>query len=539
MKYIQRAIDFFNKKSLLWASKYPKAWSLGWLTQLTIAVVLYSLTILVAFTIPMKNTYAPDVRNWFSFAFIPVVFWWLFIVYRLVKYNSEKLFGNRSKWHNFIELPTYIIQFLMPLFIPLALSFIINERVANLIEESELSSYKIAFEEAEPFFTHSYGSSDYINYRDLTQKIYDRAGVNFDYYEDDTEFCNAIFNSQNYRSDFTQKYQDYRRVLEDSIRYHKGVFRSQRPRLYPDDFHNFNYTRDKLADPFKTTSYRFVGDSLQKVYFHYNQHDDAFVKSKFRRYLQKLSQFDNGKKVDMTEEDLFYLFENNIYHQEARTELYSKVKELDKRSNIMVSQIDYMDTCKDRNYQIFQREFYWFMLLFASMWAIFFATFKNMDWREFLFSALVSLSILIITGMTMAFYRINEDGLVLGILWLELIILLILSAIYSNRKVRGKRAAFLKVIPHFILAVLPILILITLDEIWDFWTWDYFEKYKHYVYYSNGMDKQWVYNNAYYQMKEDVIFYTVLGSFALYIFVLYPLFIKPGWVKFMALPKKS
>ncbi len=162
MEVIENIRYGFNRISIYLASNYPKAWSLGWLTQLTIALIIYPLTFLVAMLIPMDLTDTPSVQKWYGLGYIPAVFWSIFIIYRLVKYNSEKLFGNRNRIHNFIELPSYLIQFMMPLVIPSMLGIILTLRIGGLIDLKDLNQSKIAFEEAQPFFSIDYGGGNYM-----------------------------------------------------------------------------------------------------------------------------------------------------------------------------------------------------------------------------------------------------------------------------------------------------------------------------------------------------------------------------------------
>ncbi len=562
MKVLESIKQYFNKKSAYWAANYPKAWSLGWLTQFSIAVIIYPITFLVSMLIPMSLADTPDVNMWYSLGYIPASFWGIFIIYRLIKYNSEKLFGNRNWLHNFLELPTYILQFIMPLVIPFILGFVIMVRIGLLIDSQQLNDSKIAFEEAQPFFTFDYSSGNYAfrdyenDYYFYYENEYSYLHEMYRYHENDKAYYNYIVSgyNDNYNIEESQYIYEnltdedvkrandsiprYRVIMRDSIGGHKGIFENSRPKLYPYYFYEFPPYRDQYVGSHFEGEDIFSVDSLKQIYFHDRYKDVNFVRQKYSKLLTHMNNFKKGDKAIFNIDELMSLYNNNVYSVKKESALAEKVGTFDRLVSNYRNQINYIQECKDRDFFfVYDDGFYGVLFGFIFGLVLVFSLFKNMSWVEFLVGLFVVFLIPILLGIFMAITKWDEDQVFFAF-WFLFIGLTIWSLIERRGKIRRKRGAILFMIPHLCMAFVPIAILVTLDEIYNFWEWSYFDKYL--VHTPTSYDpKNMSYNYEYRYMKEASVSTMITVGYLLYIFILYPLWIKVEWLKFLAKPKKS
>jgi hypothetical protein len=178
----------------------------------------------------------------------------------------------------------------MPLIIPTMLGIILTFRIGGLIDVKDLNQSKIAFEEAQPFFTMDYGGGHYM-WRNYDYEYYDneysRLHDRFVYHENDAAFYKSIIaekeayiNVNEYLEDGAQRkdssylynaylrdsvnqYNHYRSELRDSIARHRGVFAEQRPLLYPLTFYSFdNYHYQNSSKYFANDVPIYKSDSL-------------------------------------------------------------------------------------------------------------------------------------------------------------------------------------------------------------------------------------------------------------------------------------
>ena len=144
---------------------------------------------------------------------------------------------------------------------------------------------------------------------------------------------------------------------------------------------------------------------------------------------------------------------------------------------------------------------------------------------------------ILITVILLVVTRAGEE-IGYGIFWIEFIVLFIFAIIERQLPVRRKRGAFLLMIPHLLIPFIPFFTLITLNDLFDFWHWPYFDQYLYLdptSYDPNNMS----YNEAYYTLKRSAPFYLLLIGFFTHVFFVYPFWVKPGWMNFIAKPKKS
>lgn len=536
MNFFSQLISKFNQKSLQWASNYPKAWSMGWLTQLCIASILFFLTLIFALIIPIAPNRTVDVEKWFALAFIPAILWWIFIVYRQVKYNSEKLFGDRTFGHNLIELPSYLGQLILPILIPFIMGFVLTYRNANQISEEKINAYKMSFEEAQPFFTYNYGSADYVEYDNYDYRYYyNSAYLELAYFKNEQEYFESILKPSTFGDDFTQLEKNERTLLRDSIKFHSGVFQKNRPMLYPIYFYEFANTPSHAITFDKGLPY-YQPDSLKKIYFYENYKDENFIKTKFKKYITNLKEF-SGRDFEMDVNQLYNLFREHKYSDPFYTKENAYIREFDELSNRFIGEINYIARCKYQSFFFTHYEFIWGLLMFFTICALILALFKNMDWAEFLVGGVIIALSLILTIIFLVVTRADEE-VGFTIFWIEFIVLFIFAVIERGIPIRRKRGAFLLMIPHLFIPFLPLFTLITLDEIFNFWHWSIFDQYLYLnptVYDPNNMS----YNEAYYSLKSSMPFYLLLVGFFTHVLFIYPFWIKPGWMNFIAKPKKS
>ena len=544
---------YFNERSKFWAANYPKAWSMGWLTQLCLAVIIYFLSFVVAIMIPVSRTDTPDVLTWYGLGFIPSFLWGIFIIYRLVKYNSEKLFGNRKLIHNFIEMPTYIIQLILPMGIPLILGFVLMFRVAVVEEDDQLANDKVAFEEAQPFFTFDYGTGNYY-YQDFDNQYYDNYihEIDYDflnemflYFENDEAFYKYIITSKG--GDEYINSQDlilrdslnrYNQILKDSIVFHKGIFKDSRPKLYPYLFYHFSYGPNQAESKYFDNVFSLDPDSSKQYYFYKNYRDDAFVKDKLSRLLKEMKNFGFNTDPVFTANELMELFKLNVYYTDEETIINKKVAGFDHLVGQYKRQINYIQDCKNKDF-FFAYDDQMYQVIFGVIFflSLVLGLFKNMSWVEFLVGLFIAVLIPILTGISMAIMRFDKDS-VYFTFWFIFVILFIWGIIEKQKGLRRKRGAFLLMIPHLCMAFFPVFILATLVDVYHLWDWSYFDRYLIHSPTKHNPNRM-IYMDEYWNIREKSVGVMMVVGYLLYLFILYPLWIKMDWIKFMAKPKRS
>ncbi len=554
----------FEAKSAYWAANYPKAWSLGWLTQICVASILFLLTFLVSLIIPVSAIDTPDVMTWYYLGYIPTIFWMIFIIYRLIKYNTEKLYGDRTGWHNFIELPTYILQLLLPLLIPAILGCVLATRIGSVIEDEKLDANANSFEQAQPFFTFDFGSSNYMyqdaystrrHYQDEDYyEDYDYLNEMYKYFENDERYYHYIISERsrdeeentifellddNYRESALDSLVKYRNQMKDSIAFHKGVFEKSRPKLYPYrfyEFYNDDYFYDYRYEDDYNNEFTLNQDSIKQLYFFEHYKDESFVAKKYDELLLTMRNM-GIDDVSFTTPQLMNLYRNNIYYA-VQNVLKQQVTLFDKQTNLLKEQINYIKKCKERHFFfIYDLTIYqmFFGLVFGL--SLMLCLFKNMSWVEFLVGLFCVCLLPTLLGICMAVMRWNEYAVTLTF-WGIFLILIIWGIVERRRGMRRKRGAILLMIPHLFMAYLPIALLATMTGVFHFWEWDYFDRYLIHVptkYDPNYM----VYSADYWYIREHSVAWAVIFGYAAYLLVLYPLWIKRDWLKFIAKPKKA
>lgn len=556
MQFFESLKKYFNNKSAFWAANYPKAWSLGWLTQLTIAVILYTLTFIVSILIPMETTSTPDVSMWYGLGYIPATFWAIFIIYRLIKYNSEKLYGNRSKVHNFIELPAYILQFIMPLLIPLILGMVLTYRVGVIIEDDKLSDFEIAFEEAQPFFSFDFGEGNYQSYDSYNfahTMEYGSYSNMFMYFENDSTYYHSIIDVDEnlvQESIFNQlngEYYDdddslsvYIIGMRDSIAGHKGVFKDSRPKLYPYYFHEFSYASERYVNSDLLQTNFSQLDSIKRIYYYEHYKDEQFVNKKITRFLTAMSDFGETPEEAFSSLELMNLFEQNVYWKAKGSALDVKVAMFDKKISNYKHQLYYIQRCKNKDFGFYDDDgdgIYFFLFGFVFCFMLLFSLFKNMGWVEFLLGLFIVSLIPILSGIFIAIMDWEKD-VAISIYWVMFIVLFVWGIIESKGNIRRKRGAILLMIPHLCLTFFLVAVLFTLDSVFNFWEWDYFDKYLFHDPQTYDLDNM-SYNDTYWAIKGASGPVLLSLGYILFLFVIYPLWLKSEWLKFMAKPKKS
>jgi hypothetical protein len=186
---------------------------------------------------------------------------------------------------------------------------------------------------------------------------------------------------------------------------------------------------------------------------------------------------------------------------------------------------------------IYDAEFYSILFAFIFCFMLVFSLFKNMSWVEFLVGMFVVLLIPILSGIFMAIMRWEEEAVYLTF-WGLFATLIVLGIVEKQKNIRRKRGALLLMIPHLGMAFLPIAILLTLDNVYNFWEWSYFDKYLIPSPTTHQPDRM-IYNFEYRHIKSVSTGAVMLLGYISYVFIFYPLWIKIDWLRFIAKPKKS
>ncbi len=561
MTIFRKLITLFNKYSLRWVQNYPQLWARGWFTQLTIAAIVYFFALLLALLIPTEFLNTPDISSWFMLSFLPMLFWWFFILYRILKYNADKIHGNRKLWYNFEELWSVLFQLLLPFLLPCLIGVVLVWRTSNVIDINERERLKPIVIQAEllmhdPWLTYASTTCYYDMNEDFRSGVVFNTDYNYTvrpnnyyqsgyaYFPDKATFLKYISPGNNeYHYDRNGE-MEYSYPLEwqqltDSIYEHSGVFESKRPKLFKlNPQSGIRYAGRIRAGVHMNY---LEGDTSQQSYY-YNHYEDI---KKITHKLKMLNDEFKKRKLpflsDSELERFANLSQSNIYMVscEHDFELFRSIKVFDYSKRSMINQLNYIE--KAQRYDFFfmdDMDYYLAFLCFFACVAIIIVLFKCVNWKEFLTIVLGIAATFVLAGLFIGIVSVSisiSDDFIISMFWLVLAIYVLAGQLESKSGFRRKRGALYKSVVHLILPVLPFLILETLDEMAGFWYWPIFDGYQ--VYRPEYED--WSYSSAYYTMKHTVKFWSVFGGFFMYFLVWYPLVLKPAWIKFLAKPFKS
>lgn len=533
--------NWFNKTSLLWAKKYPKAWSYGWLTQLVVLGFVLIAVLLVGMILPNNRMNTASVGLWFGLGFIPAFFWWLFIIYRLVKFNSDKDYGNRKTVFNHTEFLSYFGQLLLPLVIPFFLSIIINTRVASLVSDADWDDYNETFQEAETYMTLRLGNFNAGYHGKNNFKIAkhnDGCLSCFSFFPNDAtyqRYIDAVKEGEQIevnkrKVDKAEWIKNEFSEETEHIFNHEFQFSVKRPKLYPIQFSEINAFRYYYHNSYRK-------DTLKMEAFIKNYKNIDVIKASFEKYLDRLNKYTYEEhqlpSVDLLVED----YQNNNYSPHYSNHK-KEIAKLDYLTDEYRKNLGYIKASKNyTNLGWLDDEVGLIIMYIIGCAAILLSIFKQVTWQEFLIAALIAFSVTIITGIIVAVSGLRDMGM--GIIyWLEFFLVLHFFRKDNAKGIRSKLGAFYALTLTVVLLFLPIAIWGSFEEIFHLWSWDFWDAYKIPAPTQYNADN-WEYTPFVHFLRYDLDEWIMWLQFPLYVFVWFPLVLKPIWLKHLSKPMAS
>ncbi len=400
----------FNQLSLQLAGLHPRIWAFGWHTQLALFIIFSTASFGLAWLIPNNLYNIADAGLWFGLSFILVVCWWIFIIYRLLKYNADKTYGNRSISDNFLELPTYIIQLSLPLLVSYIFAITLNYRVSSLIPDQSRQTINALLTETSPFVNSAVNT--------------------FEYFANDEEYL------QQYNRD--RQYYNSEKEITHLIKNHSDQYTAKRPLLYP--VRVLNYQLSMLPSESKKIPLR--------EYFVKYKNDGTYIKNKLSQLEITLVGL-GYNSIKGSAERFYHDFKNHTY-QNTITSSANNIKSIKKTIN----QIN--DAQKHEAY-FFDNSFIYFWINVLVAASILIACFKNMSWKEFLLGLFIIGLTMIVTSIIAAVASVGSEGF--GVLYLFLLFLFFTYSFFViNQPYRELKSGVALVFLTCILAVLPIVL---------------------------------------------------------------------------------
>ncbi len=503
-----RLIDIYLREN------YP------WIWATRIHFTLYAMILLGAFAAfiglitpvdiqdPLSSN---DIMTFFGIFMFPTIIFMGYIIFQLCLFSVEKRKGKSSFFRPLIVFPLMMISVLTPTVMPFTVSYVLNTKTGNVIDNEQVDFDRHNLKKAEYFIND--GESDYI------------------YFDTEKEYKNY------WNGSTSQHDQSYRRDIRGDIYDHVGRFSESRPRLYRSRV----YSRD-----YNNSYYRYSTEELSSI---------EMEKSVLQFY------HDQNLNLSLTEAERYLDYVNDCierYSQNGKLEVDSILYEL--KHNIYsdcYSNRKYNYTNRYNDYQVVRRSFHkasrnlshikraqstlfprdaGFMFL-GFLWATFIITlllfiFRLVHWKQFLLSILIIGIYLTLIGI------IEGVGNFHGDFFPIMAVLFVIASMISLNGVWGlnKFSAVINqmaIITFLSLPFFPVMILAYLDEVLKIFTIDYFDKYL-----IEDVSRYRPYSEEYYELKKTIWLVTFWSGLVFFYLIGLP-YLKKVFLRLMSLPKKN
>ncbi len=473
-----------------------------------------------------------DLSNIYVPLLIPAFLFMGFYIFQVVLFNPDKRYTKGKNWHSIVVFLCIQLGLFLPFLMPISTAVILNHKIANMVSDEEF------IEDRNLFLTsgfYLYNGSDY-----------------FGYYKTDEEYLKAK-NKKYFEPEFKrngQIYDDFeKKALRDSIFYHKGVFKNQRPKLYRNanvaneglyilpellenpfiqnyldsivlDFtiqQNINFSESKAVKEIGNANY------LLTKYSYYNRLKPDSVIHNFKSNIYKGYVLNNSRVNEFSYTD----YENDVYVYE---DSYYSSKFLDLGStlfNIIEAKNDFIPNSI--------ASFMLVMFYVTYFLSVIILLFKWINWKQFLLFILITGVLLAILGVFEAIYRFRGKLILNFTLIIMVISYLMLFKSYFNKIFKWWNNQW-SIFAYLFSPTIFIFLLGYLSEISNFWYWDYF-KQKYYKRIYNGYEWTMEFTLEYYELKSTVAFICFHSGLLLFV-VLLPLLHKV-FMRLHALPKSK
>ena len=467
-----------------------------------------------------------DLSNFYIPLLIPAFLFMGFYIFQVVLFNPDKRFTKGKSWHSIVVFLCMQLGLFLPFLMPISTAVVLNYKIANMVSDEEF------VEDRNMYLTsgfYLYNGPDY-----------------FGFYKNDEDYLKAK-NKRYFEPEFKrngQIYDDYeKKALRDSIFYHKGVFKNQRPKLY----RNSNNSIEGLYLLSESLFQPFLQNHIDSIVLNFTieQNINFSVATALKElgnvnYLLTKYSYYNRLKPDSVIRD----FQSNIYKGYVLKN--SRVEGIDYYEYNEYEDVYYAHKFNDVGSTLFnlvEAKAYFIplsMLSFIS--AMFYVTyflsvmillFKWVNWKQFLLFALIIGVLLAILGVFLAIYRFKGKLILNFTLIIMIISYVMLFKSYFTKIYKWWNNQW-SIFAYLFLPSIFIFLLGYIGEIFDFWNWHYF-KQKYYKRTYNGYGWTWDYIPEYYELKSTVAFICFHSGLLLFV-VLLPLLHKV-FMRLHAIPK--
>lgn len=516
-----------------------------------LATILFSGLGLIYVVDIMEVPSRHDQNFLFGILMVPAVALALYFVYNMSLFNVDKSAGRRFKYQEFFLFIIYYLSFCLPLVIPFSASMILNERIDSLVENATFEEDKKTYNKALIYFPHD-NSGDYSYFpSDTAYLVYEKRNDNE--YDDNLSAIEAAamaaadakaaaqsvtMDLEN--SDVHDSLSNAWDLMRDSIYYHKGVFKHTRPRLYYSNslewnnswnYDDYGYLNNFSPDE-KTVDKSHIADSLFHIYLRgiNISKEPTNARKDITAFLKLVQKYHQDTLINA---DFVYTnFKKNVYGGIPFNADYMRMAVSDLDDNI-----SHIQTAKSKHVSAWDRDTHVFLVIFIFVLTVIFQVYKNVHWSELLISAGVAavlITLIVFVTIMLNFVGIRSDSYIplgLALLFLAASV----RGFYITRFSRPLNQ--INILLYYGMPYFPVIILAFLVEYFEIFKIAYFDKYKHYVVNDEGV-KELVYNDAYFQLVDDIWMWTFIGGVVMFVFV-WNSYLKTLFLRYWSLPKKK
>ncbi len=516
-----------------------------WATKIHIHVFLalvlgafFSLIGLIYFAdvqhVPGKHS----VNGFFALLFVPAALFTLLMLYNMSLFNTDKSGAYRFPYQEFFQFGIYFITFCLPLLIIVPPTLILNERIANLVDDRQFEIDKKAFNEGDIFFPrmnyeqYHYFPNDHIYLEETRPKR-----VINEHYNEDDYITEAVIDVDYIARPSDEEDSARREMLyqwermRDSIFWHRGAFINARPKLYFQQ--SRMWSRARYYDPYdrhtESLDEMQLRDSMHRMYLNNINitKDPALAAKNIAAVSIALKKY--YRKIEINERHVLNDFLNNNYsHGSLNSEFIRIAFEVAHRN------VENIQDAKLRHITAWNYWFYNGIGIFIFVLSILFYIFKNVHWKQFLLAIALSALIITVISVIEAVSRFNGEFIsVMGVL---------LPIVFLVCSVKGfKITKFswihnqMNIMLNAVLPFFPVIVLFYLSSYHQIFEIEYFDKFKEYYTTASG-EQAWRYTQAYYTEVSRIWGITYWAGIFLYVFI-WNSYLKILYLRYWFLPK--
>jgi hypothetical protein len=508
--------------------KYP------WIWATRIHFTLYAMLLLGAFATiiglitpvdiqnPMSSS---DIMTFFGIFMFPTIICMGYIIFQLCLFSVEKRKGKSSFFRPLIVFPLMMLSVLSPLIMPYSIAFVLNAKTGNLAEEEQIHLDGLEIRKAKFFLNTGSGAYHYFE----SEKKY------LDYWNDTTG--NTVLVADEYQREKIKS-------KKDGIYFHKDGYEEQRPRLYKAKSYS-NYNNNSYYDKEWSSN----KETLNKVVLFYHAQNLNLSITQAKKSLTYLNECIErySIKAHLPVDSLIYELEHNIY-----TGYYTHLRSLNPNRNSSYNNEKYLYhnihvrptyNKLHRNVSLIERaqtslfpKDVGFVII-AFLWASFIITlllfiFRLVHWKQFLLNILITGIYFTIIGIVEGVGRFHGDFFpIMAVLFV------IMSMIFLNRVWSLKKFSVvinqMSIVTFCSFPFFPVMILGYLDNVWDVFEIDYFDKYL----LVDGNSYR-PYTEEYYELVSSIWSVTFFAGLMFFYFIGLP-YLKKVFLRLMSLPKNN